>query len=320
MISVIVPIYKVEDYLRRCVDSLLGQTYREFELILVDDGSPDGCGTICDAYAAKDPRVRVIHKENGGLSDARNAGLEIAQGDYIAFVDSDDWVSPRYLERLTAGLEATGSDICECEIFRTAGASCPEDISDSAPEIYETLPALEQLIADGKFHQYVWNKLYRRETIGQIRFPKGKTNEDEFWTYQVFGRAGRVAKIDGVLYHYFQRPGSIMGAGFSLKRLDALEAKQLRQVYMEQNFPPLAAKSKVNLHISCMYSAQMALKHLAGADRQQAMGRIDRCVKAYPLSRADLAAVSGGSRLWLALSKVSFRGTCRLRNALRRGM
>lgn len=320
MISIIVPIYKVEEYLPRCVESILGQTYRDFELILVDDGSPDGCGAICDEYAARDSRVRVIHKENGGLSDARNAGLEIARGEYIAFVDSDDWVSPRYLERLLEGLESTGSDICECGILRTEGESCPEDSVDSAPEVFDAVSALEQLICDGAFHQYVWNKLYRREVIGQIRFPKGKTNEDEFWTYQIFGRAKSAAKIDGALYNYFQRPGSIMGTEYSLKRLDGLEAKQQRQRYVEQNFPQLAAKAKANLHISCMYSGQMALKHLAGEELLRAEEIIDRCVKAHPVGKADVEAAPGGSGIWLALSKVTFWGTCKLRNALRRGM
>lgn len=318
MISVIVPIYKVEAYLPRCVDSLLGQTDRDFELILVDDGSTDRCGAICDEYAAKDSRIQVIHKENGGLSDARNAGLAIARGEYIAFVDSDDWVSPRYLEMLRQGLETTGSDICECGILRTEGSSCPEPV-ETVPEVFDTVSALEQLIRDGKFHQYVWNKLYRREIIAGIRFPVGKTNEDEFWTYQVFGRTAHVARIDALLYNYFQRPGSIMGAGYSLKRLDGLEAKAQRQAYVEQHFPQLAGKAKINLHIACMYSGQMVLKHLTGDDRKRAMEIVDGYLQMHPVEKTEILQTAGGTKLWLALAEKHFWSTCRLKNLLRRG-
>ena len=121
MISVIVPIYNVEEYLRRCVDSLLQQTYADLEVILVDDGSPDGCGAICDAYASQEPRVRAVHKPNGGLSDARNAGLLVAAGDEIAFVDSDDWVAPDFLAAMHDALTRTGADIVECSVVKTAG-------------------------------------------------------------------------------------------------------------------------------------------------------------------------------------------------------
>lgn len=318
MTSIIVPIYKVEKYLPRCVESLLGQTDGDFELILVDDGSPDCCGAICDEYAAKDSRIFVIHKGNGGLSDARNAGLEIARGEYIAFVDSDDWVSPRYLELLRQGLETTGSDICECGILRTEGVSCPEPV-ETVPEVFDTVAALEQLIRDGRFHQYVWNKLYRREVIGDIRFPVGKTNEDEFWTYQVFGRAKRVAGIDAVLYNYFQRPGSIMGAGYSLKRLDGLEAKARRQAYMEHRFPQLAGQAKINLHVACMYSGQMALKYMTGDDRKRAMEIIDGYLQVHPVEKTEILQTSGGTKLWLTLAGKNFWATCRLKNLLRRG-
>ena len=262
LVSIIVPVYNTGEYLAPCIESLTSQTYSNLEIILVDDGSTDGSGAVCDEFARRDDRVKVIHQKNAGVSAARNAGLEIARGEYIAFVDSDDWVSPRYLELLRQGLETTGSDICECGILRTEGDSCPEP-AETAPEVFDTVAALEQLIRDGRFHQYVWNKLYRRELIGDIRFPVGKTNEDEFWTYQVFGRAKRVAGIDAVLYNYFQRPGSIMGAGYSLKRLDGLEAKARRQAYMEHRFPQLAGQAKINLHVACMYSGQMALRNWA---------------------------------------------------------
>lgn len=315
MISVIVPIYKVEECLCRCVDSLLAQTFSDFELILVDDGSPDRCGGICDEYAKLDSRIVVIHKENGGLSDARNAGLAVARGEYIAFVDSDDWVAPGYLDKLHAVLCDTGADICECEVFRTDGESCGETGSGDV-QIYDTVSALAQLIQEGAFYQHVWNKLYRRETIGDIFFPKGKTNEDEFWTYRIFGRANRVAKIDNVLYNYFQRPGSIMGSGYSLKRLDALEAKAQRQHYLEEFYPELSGKGKVNFYFSCVYAAQMSIKYLEEPELAQARQIIEAYVKGKTLLKSEQLYLSGGSKFWYAILKRYFWFGCKLRNVL----
>ena len=319
MISIIVPIYNVEPYLRRCVDSLLRQTYEDFELILVDDGSPDGCGAICDAYAAADYRVRVIHKPNGGLSDARNAGMEMAEGQYIAFVDSDDWVAPEYLARLLAALEGSNADICECDVFRTEGENPASAAAQSPREVFHTAAALEQLVHDGVFRQHVWNKLYRREVINHICFPKGKTNEDEFWTYQVFGNAKRVVKIRDVLYFYFQRPGSIMGQSYSLKRLDALEAKVQRQKYLDAAFPELSLQARRNLFGSCIYAGQMSLLHLKGAQRSTAKATIRNVVRQCGISWRDCIGVSGSNKLWFTLAKLTFWGTCWVKNRLKKG-
>lgn len=318
-ISVIVPIYNVEPYLRRCVDSLLQQTCEDFELILVDDGSPDNCGAICDEYAAMDARVRVIHKPNGGLSDARNAGLKIAQGEYIAFVDSDDWVTPDYLERMLTAMLETGADICECDILRTSGEETALTKEHHAAELFTTVDAMEQLIHDGAFHQHVWNKLYRREVIADIMFPKGKTNEDEFWTYQVFGNANKVVKIPNVLYFYFQRPGSIMGETYSLKRLDALEAKLQRQEYISARFPKLSQQAKLNLFGSCIYAGQMSLIHLSGEQRSMAKAKINEIVHQCGISFKECAGLDGSNKVWFTLAKVSFWGICALKNLLKKG-
>ena len=319
MISIIVPIYNVEPYLRRCVDSLLRQTYEDFELILVDDGSPDSCGTICDEYAARDHRVRVIHKPNGGLSDARNAGMEIAKGQYIAFVDSDDWVAPEYLARLLAALEGSNADICECDVLRTEGENPASAAAQSPREVFHTAAALEQLVHDGVFRQHVWNKLYRREVINHICFPKGKTNEDEFWTYQVFGNAKRVVKIRDVLYFYFQRPGSIMGQSYSLKRLDALEAKLQRQKYLDAAFPELSLQAKQNLFGSCIYAGQMAMLHLDGDQLAKAKTTLNEITQEGGLSIKNCWSVSGSNRVWFFMATISFWGTCRIKNLLKKG-
>ena len=319
-ISIIVPIYNVEPYLRRCVDSLLKQSYADFELILVDDGSPDNCGAICDEYAAMDDRVCVIHKPNGGLSDARNAGLKIAQGAYIAFVDSDDWVTPDYLERMLTALVETGADICECDLLRTGGEENLPAIEQRTPVVFSTADAMAQLIHDGAFHQHVWNKLYRRDVIADILFPKGKTNEDEFWTYQVFGNAAKVVKISDVLYFYFQRPGSIMGETYSLKRLDALEAKLQRQQYIDTRFPQLSLQAKLNLFGSCIYAGQMSWIHLSGEQRTDAKGKINSIVQQCDISFVECMRVGGSNKVWFTLAEFSFWGTVRLKNLLKKGL
>jgi glycosyltransferase involved in cell wall biosynthesis len=302
------------------VDSLLKQSYKDFELILVDDGSPDNCGVICDEYAAADSRVRVVHKPNGGLSDARNAGMEIARGEYIAFVDSDDWVAPNYLERLLCAMIESGADICECDILRTGGEEDIPSFEQRTPVVFSTTDAMEQLIHDGAFHQHVWNKLYRRNVIADILFPKGKTNEDEFWTYQVFGNAAKISKIPDVLYYYFQRPGSIMGETYSLKRLDGLEAKLQRQEYIDTKFPRLSLQAKRNLFGSCIYAGQMTLIHLSGEQQSVAKAKINAIVRRCGISLKECFDVGGSNRIWFTMSKLSFWGTCKLKNALKKGL
>jgi glycosyltransferase involved in cell wall biosynthesis len=338
MISIIVPIYKVEEYLARCVDSVLAQTFRDFELILVDDGSPDGCPGICDAYAAGDPRIRVVHKENGGLSDARNAGLSVAKGDLIAFIDSDDWVAPDFLRAMYDTLTRERADIVECRVVKTdgseehvagaiggAGGAGPADAgareagAPPVPQAFDTESALRELIYDGVFHQTVWNKLYRREVLDGILFAVGRLNEDEFWTYQVFARAGKVLKLDRPLYFYFQRPGSIMGASYSLRRLDALDAKLERQAFFEEHFPNLARTARLNLASTCLFSGQMSLRYLSGDERKAAREKIDSVWAQCRPSSEDLKPLSFRSGLWLCLARLSFWGTARLKCILRRG-
>ena len=327
MISIIVPVYKVEEYLPRCVDSLLRQTFTDFEVILVDDGSPDGCGAICDAYASQDPRVRAVHKSNGGLSDARNAGIHVASGDVIAFVDSDDWVAPDFLEAMYDAMVREGADIVECGVLKTSGeeeASAPAEASalvPSAPQVisFAVEPALRELIHDGVFRQTVWNKLYRREVLEGILFAVGRLNEDEFWTYQVFGRARKVLKLDCPLYFYFQRPGSIMGASYSLRRLDALDAKIERQAYLEEHFPDLAPTARLNLASTCLFSAQMSLRYLSGDELKAAREKIGSVWAKCRPSGEELKPLSFKSGLWLRLARVSFWGTARLKCILRKG-
>ena len=239
LVSVIVPVYKVEPYLRRCLDSIVGQTYKNLEIILVDDGSPDGCPAICDEYAAKDPRVVVIHKENGGLSDARNAGLEIAKGEYISFVDSDDWVADVYIEALWTALESQKAELAVCN-YHVTESSYTLKISDcdyKPSEVLEPVQAVKKLWSkDAVAFVTSWGKLIKASLLDGLRFPKGFIHEDEYTTYKILYRASKTVFLNLPLYFYFQREGSIAGMGPSgeLQKLQRLDAKVGRYLFFKE--------------------------------------------------------------------------------------
>lgn len=220
MISVIVPVYNVEPYLRQCIDSILAQTYRDFELILVDDGSPDNCGAICDEYARRDSRIRVIHQENGGLSAARNAGIDIATGEYISFVDSDDWVHPEYLAYLYRAVQERGVLLSACSFARTR-----TKIDEmSIPFACTVCDGLSWFKENHMAGVVAWGKLCHRSLFESIQYPVGKIHEDEFITYKLLHLAGNIGVVDAKLYYYFINEAGIMGSPYSVRRLDVLDA------------------------------------------------------------------------------------------------
>lgn len=228
LVSVIVPVYKVENYLRKCVDSIIRQTYKNLEIILVDDGSPDGCPKICDDYAVIDSRIRVIHKTNGGLSDARNAGIEVATGEWIAFIDSDDWVDDRFIATLLEAAITTDSDLAICAYSKVYenGTTIPA-VNGEQEKILSSLEAIRDLFTRRTYGGVMsWNKLYKRNIFidNGIEFPYGKVHEDNFTTYKTYFFANKIVYIDTPLVFYLQRRDSIMGEQFSDKRLDAIEA------------------------------------------------------------------------------------------------
>lgn len=223
-ISVIVPVYNVQGYLHRCVDSILSQTYGNFELILVDDGSTDGSGRICDAVAERDDRVCVIHQANGGPAAARNAGIDrvMAGGasDWITFVDSDDWVNSRYLEALVNANNTHHTQLAIVECLPTAGEA-PDGRSSLTPEVWPT----EAYYVSNQMNTAVaWGKLYARECFQTLRYPEDRLHEDEFITYQILFRYDRVSVVRAPLYYYFQNPMGIMRGEWTPMRMDGLEA------------------------------------------------------------------------------------------------
>ena len=239
LISVIVPVYRVKEYLERCVKSILSQTYENLEVILVDDGSPDQCPAICDACAEKDARVKVIHQENKGLSGARNAGIDAASGEYLAFVDSDDYVSPHFIEELYQLLQDTGCAIGQCRFSYVKGDGLVEE-SDSAFCIYRGESLMEQLYGpEEKATCFVvaWNKLYRAELFKEtgIRYPEGRIHEDEATTYRLFHEAKKLAFLDRALYGYYTENGGSITSVFSAKRLQWLTAHEERIAFFKKN-------------------------------------------------------------------------------------
>lgn len=233
LISVIIPVYKVEKYLCRCVDSVLEQTYTNMEIILVDDGSPDNCPVMCDEYARQDSRVKVIHQENAGLSGARNAGIDMAQGQWLAFVDSDDYLAADFLERLYQACVDTGSSLSVCRWEYVRGETIPEH-GTGETRVYTGREMLANLyMPDGAYFVVAWNKLYRKELFEDIRYPLGRIHEDEATTYRIYDKVKKAAYVDRSLYGYFVTPVSIT-RGFNPKRMDWVTAVAERLDFFEQ--------------------------------------------------------------------------------------
>lgn len=219
LISVIVPVYRVEEYLPRCVDSLLNQSYPNLEIILVDDGSPDGSGALCDEYAARDSRIRVVHKENGGLSSARNAGLDIARGDYIGFVDSDDWVEPEtYGWLLDMALSEDVKLVCAGRYdFSSWSGQRTQGLCPKQREVISGRELARRIFLWDNVDSAACDKLYHRSLFETVRYPVGVVSEDVSVTYRLALKAHRVGMLDKPVYNYFHRDGSITTSGVSPK-------------------------------------------------------------------------------------------------------
>lgn len=261
-ISVIVPVYKVEPYLRRCIDSILAQTYTNLEIILIDDGSPDNCPVVCDEYERKDSRVRVIHKENGGLSDARNAGLDICTGEYIAFVDSDDWIEPDMYEKLLANMTQFGTEMSVGGVSDDAennGNYHSVKVSNYGDKTFaeSNVEAMKRYFLGS---WAAWDKLYKASLFDGIRYPVGEINEDEAIVLLLLGKCRTVCYTNDVCYHYVKRPDSITTTEFNPKKL--IWAKHCRDnlAWIREHHPELEPEAAARYRGSLMWSlTEMAL-------------------------------------------------------------
>lgn len=320
LISVIVPVYKVESFLDRCVKSIVGQSYEQLEIILVDDGSPDSCPAICDAWAEKDRRIKVIHKTNGGLSDARNAGMAVATGEFIGFIDSDDWIEPDFFEVLYRAILENGAEAAECATTYVAEDGTVIRQRKAAPQpVLDRTEALRRLVMEDGVYQTVWNKLYRREILVGLLFEVGKYNEDEFWTYQVLDRIQKLAIVEKPLYQYLQRGTSIIGVGYNLRRLDGLEARFRRMEYL-QKYDELANLTRQQFMLDCMWHLQCALRCLSGHERQTAPETILAYKAKTPAASWKKLTLNGKYRVWYAMFRVAPAATATLRNCLKIGL
>ena len=211
-ISIIVPVYNVEPYLQQCISSILNQTYQNLEIILVDDGSTDRCPEICDGYAVLDKRIKVIHKKNGGLSDARNAGLAVASGEYIGFVDSDDWISSTMYEELIHAAEGFEAEIACCDFVRIENQTILETRKFGIKRRITGRDMIREIFCKNSDNVVVWNKLYVSDLFKFVRFPYGEIHEDNAILCKTIGKAGIVAYTGTVGYYYRFRSNSIMNA------------------------------------------------------------------------------------------------------------
>ena len=307
LISVIVPIYKVEKYLDKCVKSIVNQTYQDLEIILVDDGSPDNCPAICDKWAEIDNRIKVVHKSNGGLSDARNAGLEITTGNYVAFVDSDDWLEKNYVEFLYNAIIQTHADVSACQIRSVQEYETVSSVEKQQLQI-ETFSAEEALckVINGQdFRAVAWNKLYKREILWGEKFEVGKLHEDEFFTYRIVDKCSSLAWVDIPLYNYCQRSGSIMNT-YSVRHLDMLEAIFGRLELLKHKYPNLYLRDKVTYCVTCLNYYCDMLNGKFGEEKQSAKKQILNYRNTIKFSLRELFALSLKNIIYVVGSSAIF--------------
>ena len=240
MISVVVPIYNVEKYIRKCIDSIKKQTYRNIEIILVDDGSPDKCGEICDEYAESDKRIKVIHKRNGGLSDARNVGIDIAKGKYITFVDSDDYVEEDYVMYLYSLIKKYNTEMSICSYYVEDYKNKRIDLGAKYQEkALEKIECISRMLCENGFAVSAWAKMYNLELFQDIRYPVGKLCEDNGTTYKLIEQCDLIAYGNESKYIYIKREDSIMNSKFSKKKLDLIELTDKMAEDLYPKFPEL---------------------------------------------------------------------------------
>ena len=314
LVSIIVPIYGVERYLNQCIDSIVCQTYQNLEIVLVDDGSKDACPQMCDEWARKDPRIKVIHKKNGGLSDARNAGIAVASGTYVAFIDSDDWVAPDFIKSL---LDAIGDgDIAACGIAAVNDNGERLRSLSSCDLALDSVSAMNRLIWEDGFRQTVWNKLYRRDLMTDVLFEVGKCNEDDFWTYQVVARTNKIKCISKELYFYRQREGSIMNTEYSRKRLDGVEARKRRYMFNAVHFPQLLNEEKKSFLGTLLYACQKIDQISNEQERNYCIKEIEKYFAFWKEAPGIYKATSFKEKMWMNMAEKSLWKTARLRNKL----
>ncbi|MDD3341521.1 MAG: glycosyltransferase family 2 protein [Bacilli bacterium] len=285
LITVVIPVYKVEKYISKCVNSIVNQTYKKLEIILVDDGSPDTCGNICDDFSKKDDRIVVVHKKNGGLSDARNCGLEIAKGKYICFVDSDDYIDEKYISILYTNLLKTKADISIIgyQFYYENHEERIKSIPVNKPIIIDSEKAISYLFRDNKIGNYAWNKMYKIELFENIRYPKGKKMEDLGTTYKLFDKCTKIVFSNIELYYYLQRNDSILHSADTKLCNDKFQLSYDRYEFILNHYPNMKESKKFMFENALRLYPFLIDKHKKNADYILSIK-----VKDFKLSKGNL--------------------------------
>lgn len=304
LISVIIPVYNVEQYVEKCVDSVINQTYEKLEIILVDDGSTDKSGQLCDVLATKDERIVVVHQKNGGLSAARNTGIEKATGEVLSFVDSDDVLDLNFLKTLLEAMEKENADIVQCGFSRFADESeliaLKEKELESAIDVIDSREGNLRLYSErGNEYTVVWNKIYKKRLFEELRFPVGRINEDAFTTYKLFYKATKIAVIEPKLYLYRYRADSIMTQKIRHRNLDMIVAYDERMEFYQ-------SINDVELYHLCKKKSMYSLvvlyrKATFGSDDKQLLQDIyNRAVKVFNESNVE-------DKIFKSTEKIKYR-------------
>jgi len=320
LISVIVPVYNVEQYLDRCVESIVNQTYKNLEIILVDDGSTDSSGTKCDEWSKKDSRIRVIHKENGGQSSARNVGLSIATGSLIGFVDSDDYIDESMYESMHRTISDYECEIAECAmlIFYDKNEFC-SIIGSGETIVLDSKEAIKDNILEKHLTSTVPNMLVKSEIAKNIQFDEGKINEDILWPYRVITSSNKVAYIDKTFYFYLQRHGSTMNSEYSEKRFDALDALESRAELVRNAYPEYLHIATRAYMGACMYHYQMLCRQAKSDEYERYKSALHT-----RFCKGDFDALFDGLsfkyKVWYSMFRAFPNFTCKIRNKFKIGL
>lgn len=291
-VSVIIPIYNVENYLRKCVDSVREQTYKNIQIILVDDGSTDTSSNICDEFSSMDSRITVIHKENGGLSSARNTGLSAAMGEFVFYLDSDDYLEPDAIATVLDVQRSSGADLVIGNYFYLYTDHEDAAFSVFTQEVMLTAPEAMEALISGKIQNFAWGKLIRANIAHSHLFPEGKLFEDMFWTHHVIHDCENVCILCKPIVHYRQRDNSI-SYSYTINRLDILEGLRARYVFLEEHYPKLVPRYLEHLTSTFLGIAWLTFSKMK-KDRGAAFRRLRKFSTAHQLRKYAI-----GKEKWL---------------------
>lgn len=294
-VSVIIPVYNVEKFLHKCIDSVVNQTYKNIEIILIDDGSPDNCPAICDNRAASDRRIKVLHQQNSGLSAARNKGIDISVGDYICFVDSDDFIAENMIEKAVSCIEKNDADIVCFGVFRVNEF---EEILESTETMKEKCVNCREAILDlsyGKIHDYAWSKLYKRKVFENVRYPVGRAFEDIATTYKTFLNSKKICYLPQELYFYRKRKGSIIDNMKESSLNDLFVIRKERYDFFKEKYPEAAKACFEMTAISALNFYDISLWTSVNTDT------LNDAIEFLENNKTKASKISGNMKLYSSL-------------------